>query len=77
MQISLIFQISQNIEQGCLLVSAAMLPSCLSSPIFSLLAGPAALPADAAVAAAAAALPVDAAAAAVAAAGEADGVVDI
>ena len=57
-----------------------MLPSCLSSPIFSLLAGPAALPADAAaaaVAAAAAALPVDAAAAAAAAAaGEADGVVD-
>ena len=29
-------------------------PSCLSSPIFSLLAGPAALPADAAAAAAAA-----------------------
>merc|ERR1712083_791169 len=38
---------------GCLLLSA-FLPLCLSSPIFSLLAGPAALPADAAAAAAAA-----------------------
>ena len=46
--------------QGCLLLPA-FLPLCLSSPIFSLLAGPAALPADAAAAAAAAA-------------GEADGV---
>merc|ERR1712083_1142354 len=35
---------------GCLLLSA-FLPLCLSSPIFSLLAGPAALPADAAAAA--------------------------
>merc|ERR1712037_1006951 len=40
---------------GCLLLLSATLPSCLSSPIFSLLAGPAALPADAAAAAAAAA----------------------
>merc|ERR1712083_656632 len=39
---------------GCLLLPA-FLPLCLSSPIFSLLAGPAALPADAAAAAAAAA----------------------
>merc|ERR1712154_208924 len=37
---------------GCLLLLSS---SCLSSPIFSLLAGPAALPADAAAAAAAAA----------------------
>merc|ERR1712228_1078049 len=37
---------------GCLLLPA-FLPLCLSSPIFSLLAGPAALPADAAAAAAA------------------------
>merc|ERR1712154_298165 len=37
---------------GCLLLLS---PRCLSSPIFSLLAGPAALPADAAAAAAAAA----------------------
>ena len=51
MQIS---QISQ-IDQGCLLLLSASLPSCLSSPIFSLLAGPAGLPADAAAAAAAAA----------------------
>ena len=65
-----------NIVQGCILLSAASLPSCLSSPIFSLLAGPAALPADAAAAAAAATLPVDAAAAA-AAAGEADMLVEI
>ena len=43
-----------KIIQGCLLLSAS-LPLCLSSPIFSLLAGPAALPADAAAAAAAAA----------------------
>ena len=66
-----------NVEQGCLLLSAASLPSCLSSPIFSLLAGPAALPADAAAAAVAAAatLPVDAAAAA-AAAGEANMLVE-
>merc|ERR1739842_155350 len=40
---------------GCLLLLSASLPSCLSSPIFSLLAGPAGLPADAAAAAAAAA----------------------
>merc|ERR1711981_1354931 len=39
---------------GCLLLPA-FLPLCLSSPIFSLLAGPAALPVDAAAAAAAAA----------------------
>merc|ERR1712038_1625256 len=39
---------------GCLLLPA-FLPLCLSSPIFSLLAGPAALPADAAAVAAAAA----------------------
>merc|ERR1739842_98950 len=39
---------------GCLLLLSASLPSCLSSPIFSLLAGPAGLPADAAAAAAAA-----------------------
>merc|ERR1712061_788745 len=38
---------------GCLLLPA-FLPLCLSSPIFSFLAGPAALPADAAAAAAAA-----------------------
>ena len=50
--------------QGCLLLPV-FLPLCLSSPIFSLLAGPAALPADAAAAAAAAA-----------AAGDADGVVE-
>ena len=43
-----------KIIQGCLLLPA-FLPLCLSSPIFSLLAGPAALPADAAAAAAAAA----------------------
>ena len=51
-----------QIDQGCLLLLSS---SCLSSPIFSLLAGPAALPADAAAAAAAAA-----------AAGDADGVVE-
>ena len=50
--------------QGCLLLPA-FLPLCLSSPIFSLLAGPAALPADATDAAAAAA-----------AAGDADGIVE-
>merc|ERR1739842_97023 len=35
---------------GCLLLLSASLPSCLSSPIFSLLAGPAGLPAAAAAA---------------------------
>merc|ERR1712061_941873 len=47
-------QLKMKLLLGCLLLPA-FLPLCLSSPIFSLLAGPAALPADAAAVAAAAA----------------------
>merc|ERR1719323_1327972 len=57
------------------LLLSALVPSFLCSPIFSLLAGPAALPADAALAAAAATLPADAAAAAAAAAAAGGGAV--
>merc|ERR1712037_1050959 len=47
-------QLKMKLLLGCLLLPA-FLPLCISSPIFSLLAGPAALPADAAAAAVAAA----------------------
>merc|ERR1711936_843028 len=42
-------QLKMKLLLGCLLLPA-FLPLCQSSPIFSLLAGPAALPADAAAA---------------------------